>query len=273
MNYRRKELELRKVNPEDCVLTVREYAQYLYQVFSEYNLVADRSHRVDAVMRGEGVFPSPAGLWAWGHRVGIGYRKFNHQSDLIELLLPHSTARVRRDCVRHAGNDYTSEEVDLSQWTATARNCGGWDVPIQYYPGSMGSIWTLNQDANRLLRLRLSDQSKALPELTSEEWLDVLAKEVMDRPSESHARQMAAIEIKAQISRLIESATKETAKAITQASGKSPKISEARLVEIAKVHPSRSESIVKQEVQNEAMDEHLALLANLFSNADNEVHP
>jgi hypothetical protein len=273
MDHRRKELELRKVNPEDCVLTVREYTQYLYQVFSEYNLVADRSHRLDAVMRGEGVFPSPAGLWTWGHRVGIGYRKFNHQSDLVERLLPHGTARVRRDCIRHAGNDYTSEEIDLSQWTAMARNCGGWDVPVQYYPGSMGSIWTLNQDANRLLRLHLSDQSKALPELTSEEWLDVLAKEVLDRPSESHARQMVIIEIKAQISKLIESATKETTKAIAQASEKSPKISEARLAEIAQVHPSRSETIVKQEVQNEAMEEHLALLANLFSNADNEVHP
>ncbi|WP_310462653.1 transposase [Sphaerotilus sp.] len=273
MDYRRKELELRKVNPEDCVLTVREYTQYLYQVFSEYNLVADRSHRVDAVMRGEGVFPSPAGLWAWGHRAGIGYRKFNHQSDLVELLLPQSTARVRRDCVRHAGNDYTSEEIDLSQWTATARNCGGWDIPIQYYPGSMGSIWAPGQNASELLRLHLSDESRALPELTFEDWLDVLAKETMDRAEESHVRQMAAVEFKERTSRLIDSAKQETTKALAQASGKSPLISEARLVEVAQAHPSHSESTVKQEVRDEAMDEHLALLSGLLRTADNDEHP
>ncbi len=74
MDARRVEFELSRSRPHESVLTLRDYVQYLYCIFDEYNLTADRSKRLDAHMAAAGVFPSPAGLWHWGHQVGIGYQ-------------------------------------------------------------------------------------------------------------------------------------------------------------------------------------------------------
>lgn len=260
MDYRRAELELRKVNPEDSVLTVRDYVQYLHELFSEYNLTANREHRVDAHMRAAGVYPSPAGLWRWGHEMGVGFRRHTDEADLITALLPSNEARVRRDAIYYSGCDYMSNEIKAAEWTAIARNFGGWDVPIHYYPGSMGSIWTPNAGSSGLLRLRITDESRASAELTSEEWTDVIAAATMDRPMEEHLRMMNSIESGQRIEALLENAKRLTAEAVSKASGAVPTMTEARTIETATTHPSKSEKKVKEEARDEAMDTHQAML-------------
>lgn len=268
MDYRRAELELRKVNPEDAVLTVRDYVQYLHELFSTYNLTANREHRVDAHMRAAGVYPSPAGLWRWGHAMGIGFRHHIEECDLITGLLPSTEARVRRDAIRHAGNDYMSEEIKATQWTAIARNIKGWDVPVHYYPGSMGSIWTPNAGSSGLLRLRINDESRASAELSYEEWLDVVAVTTMDRPMEEHHRMMNSVESNERIERLLENATRLTAEAVAKASGAMPTMTEARTIETAVKHPSGSEEKVKEEARDEAMDTHQQMMDALLRSAN-----
>ena len=260
MDYRRAELELRKVNPEDSVLTVREYVQYLHELFFGYNLTANREHRVDAHMRAAGVYPSPAGLWRWGHEMGVGFRKHIDEADLITNLLPTSQARVRRDAIRYAGCDYMSEEIKAAQWTAIARNFGGWDVPIHYYPGSMGSVWVPNAGSSGLLRLGITDESRASAELTSEEWADVIAAATMDHPREEHHRMMNAVESHERIMALLKNAKRLTAEAVAKATGAAPTMTEARAFETAAAHPSKSEEKVKEEVRDEAMDSHQQML-------------
>ena len=260
MDYRRAELELRKVNPEDAVLTVRDYVQYLHELFSEYNLTANREHRVDAHMRAAGVYPSPAGLWRWGHEMGVGFRRHTDEADLITGLLPSNEARVRRDAIYYSGCDYMSDDIKAAEWTAIARNFGGWDVPINYYPGSMGSIWTPNAGSSGLLRLRITDESRASAELTSEEWTDVIAAATMDRPMEEHIRMMNSIESAQRIEALLENAKRLTAEAVAKASGAAPTMTEARTIETAAAHPSKSERKVKEEARDEAMDKHQAML-------------
>jgi hypothetical protein len=265
MDYRRQELELRKVNPEDCVLTVREYTQYLYELFVDYNLTADRTHRVDAHMRAAGVFPSPAGLWRWGHAMGVGLRRAIDRSELISALLPGSTARVQRDTLRHAGNDYMSDEIKAEQWTALARNLGGWDVPINHYPGSLSRIWTPNVGSTGLLELRLSDQSRGSPELTVDEWLETEAIRVMQRPGEAHNRLMQSIASLRRATAILESAKQLTADAIARASGMAPSMTEARAMELAAAAgASQSEAKTTEQVRDEAMETHLAMMGALL---------
>ena len=262
MDFRRKELELRNVDPSTCVFTVREYMQYLYELFFDYNLTADRTHRLDAHMIAAGVRNSPAGLWHYGHQVGIGYQKYIAPGDLVTNLLPGATARVRRDAVHYAGCDYNSTEVTEKQWTAMARNFGGFDIPVNYYPGAMGPLWTPNPGSSGLLRLQLSDQSRASPELTREEWADCQALQTMRGASDDHKNKMNSLGSLQRIRALSDRAAQLTAEAIADASGKAPTTTEARLMEVAAtVHPSRSESVVRQATRDEAIEEHERMMA------------
>jgi hypothetical protein len=165
IDARRAELELRKFNPNDGIFTTRQFVHYLHTIFTKYNLTADREHRLDAHMKAAGVFPSPAGLWAWGHRMGVGFRRAVPQSELVTSLLFADTARVSRNGVMYAGRHYSNSAVDEQQWSAYARNFGGWDIPCHHYPGSVSRIWTPNVAGQGLLDLKLSDQSTASPAL------------------------------------------------------------------------------------------------------------
>lgn len=271
MDYRRQELELRKVNPEDCVLTVREYVQYLYELFTEYNLTADRRHRVDAYMHAAGVDPSPAGLWGYGHQMGIGFRRHIDQADFITELLPSSTARVRRDAIRHAGNDYMATEVREAEWTAVARNLGGFDIPVNYYPGSLARIWTPNPVASGLLNLHLTDESRGSAEMSFEEWLDVVADQATKRAGTDHARKMQSLDTKGRMNAITENAMRLTREAVSKATGQAPTMTEARAMEVAATaHPEQSVHKVADALQEDAMDAHLKMMNALINAADME---
>lgn len=265
MDYRREELELRKVNPEECVFTVREYVQYLHELFAAYNLTADRSNRLDAHMLSAGVMPSPAGLWHWGHAMGIGYRRHTPQEDLITELLPHTTARVRRDAIRYAGCDYSGPEVELAQWTTLARNRQGWDVPAYYYPGTMQSIWTPNPAANGLVKLTISQESRAAPTLTREEWTDCIGLQRARRPETAHLRKMIAVDTRERMEALKAHASRLTSEAIARSSGASPTITQAKAIELAATTPScGSESKATATLQDEAMDAYESMMDALL---------
>lgn len=269
MDHRRAELELRKVNPEDCVFTVREYTQYLYELFTDYNLTADRRNRLDAHMLTAGAFPSPAGLWHWGHAIGIGFRRNVEEADLITELLPSAKGRVRRDAVRHAGCDYTSMEIEQAQWTAYARNFGGRDIPINYYPGAMGPIWTPNTGGAGLLKLHISDESRASPEITAEEWADCIALAAMKNPMVQHQRKMDSLDALDRIKALRDNAVRLTAEALAKASGSAPPMTEARAIEMAATnHPSRSEATVKEQVRDEALQSHQEMMDAILNSGN-----
>ena len=266
MDFRRAELELRRVNPADCVYTVREYVQYLYEIFSRYNLEADRTHRVDAHMRAAGVFPSPSGLWRSGHEMGVAFRRHIDQNDLISALLPEGTGRVTKSAVRYAGCDYQSAEISALQWTATARNLNGWDIPVHHYPGKMASIWTPNSLNNGLMKLEMTSESRATPSCTFDEWADVLAKGVLDRPEEAHQRMLIRQESINRINALTKKASIMTKDALQKATGKAPTMTEARLIEHANIeHISKSEATAGDELRSEALDQYDRMMSELFT--------
>lgn len=270
MDYRRAELELRKVNPEDAVLTVRDYVQYLYQLFNSYNLTADRCHRVAAQMEGEGVFPSPAGLWRWGHAMGIGFRKHLPQAKLITGLLPENIARVRRDGLLYGGNFYRPKEFDIADWTGIARNLGGWDINIRHYQGSLGEIWAPNPNAGDLLSFELTDESRGCSENTEEEWADVLAHAAMRNADIEHLRTMQSLDTQHRMKMVVDNARKLTQEADAKDSGPRPNMTEARQMEVAANAPSQSEVKVTQALQEDAMDTHLQMMNSLMQSFNDQ---
>jgi len=268
MDYRRKELELRRVDPNDCVMTVREYVAYLHQLFAMYNLTADRSHRVDAHMHALGVHPSPSGLWAWGHGTGIGFQRSVDEADLISGLLSSSTGQVGRSSVRFARCDFISDEVKAGQWTALARNFGGWSLPVNTYPGSLARIWTPRVGGVGLMRLNLSEESKVSGDVTYDDYMDSLAFEALNRPDSAHNKMWRRLDFRARMEALVDRASKLTAEALAKASGATPTQTEARVMEVASTQPTQSEAATKEKAREDALSAHEELMDRILRAAD-----
>ena len=231
IDARRKEYELRRFDPREAVLTVREYTEYLHTVFAEYNLTANRTKRIDTHMASVGVMPSPSGLWRWGHEVGIGTRRAFPQSELISELLPQQRGIVSRSGVRFCGLHYESEKINEEQWTAHARNFGSWNIDINHFPGSVSRIWTPNLAGSGLLDLRLSQQTIASREQTFDEVLDAFMVRKLNTADIEHARVLQIMKSHQRVEALIASARFLTEEAIKRYSGEVPTMMESRQIE------------------------------------------
>lgn len=231
IDERRKEYELRRFNPDDAILTVPEFVNLLYTIFTRYNLTAPREHRLDAHMHAENVFPSPAGLWHYGHEVGIGVRRAFPLSTLIGDLLPEEKATVGRSGVRFCGREYRPESgLDL-EWSTIARNLGAWEVDAHYFGGSVSRIWTPHRDAAGMLDLRLSDLSTASPELTVEETLDAMMYGKRKNAANAHRRMIEALNARTTMEQIVARARVATAAAEAAYTGELPTLTEARHME------------------------------------------
>jgi putative transposase len=269
MNYRRKEYELRRGHSADSALTVRPYAQYLQILFSIYNLTADRSKRLDAHMIADGAIGTPAGLWRWGHAVGIGSRRDVLPSDLISQLLPSATGRVGLRSVQFARSDYSCEQMIEEQWTAESRNFGGWTLPVHYYPGSASRIWTPNMSGTGHLKLNLMDESFSSPELTFDEVAESIAMLSMSRSEREHERTLKLLGLMEQASELTRSATIMAKEAMRNAKGAKPSIRDARTLEVqAMTGVSSATQEVAQHARDEVVDAHTAMMLSLLESTD-----
>lgn len=232
MDARRKEYDLRRSNPAAATMTVRQYMQFLHECFYVYNLTADRSHRLDAHMIAQGVFPSPAGLWRWGYGMGIGFSRAQSQAELITQLLPAGDARVTRNGVVFRTNRYSAPIVETEQWTTRARSVrGSWGIPAQYYPGSVSRIWTPYESGNGLIDLTISDHSRAAPELTHDEVVDAFAFQKLKAADVEHQRVKEAVFGYQRMELIRKQALEETRAARQRARGLTPTIREARAIE------------------------------------------
>lgn len=232
MDARRKEYDLRRSNPAAATMSVRQYMQFLHECFYVYNLTADRSMRLDAHMIAQGVFPSPAGLWYWGHAMGIGFSRAQSQAELITQLLPEGSARVTRNGVVFRTNRYSAPIVEDEQWTTRARSVrGSWEIPAQYYPGSVSRIWTPYEGGNGLIDLTISDHSRADPALTHDEMVDAFALQKLKAADVEHQRVQEAVLGYHRMELIRKQALEETRAARQRARGLTPTIREARAIE------------------------------------------
>lgn len=231
IDARRKEYELRKFDRKTAVLTAREYTHYLYAVFSEYNLTANREHRLDAHMRATDVIPTPAGLWNWGHKVGIGVQRAKPTSELITTLLPTANATVNKHGVKFAGKHYVSSPAKDQEWAEEARNLGGWDIQGHYFPGSVSKIWIPNEGGKGMLEMQLSDFSTSVPDLTFDEYADALAYSQLNKQKLAHQKSVQAIQFLAKKDEIIQQGKRLTADAASQPCSPQPAIKFTRAIE------------------------------------------
>lgn len=271
MDARRAEYDLRRSNPAEATMTVRHYMQYLHECFFHYNLTADRSHRLDAHMVAAGVFPSPSGLWRWGHAMGIGYRKVQAEAELISTLLPSSAkGRVSRSGVSFCGNDYSSVVVEAEQWSTIARTSGqGWNIPIQYYPGSVSRIWTPNISGNGLIDLQISDLARTSGEVTHDEMVDAFTYQRLRAADIEHECVLKSVEALKRMEAIKASSTELTRIAVDRARGRQPSITEARAIEVA-IGSTLTIGEIRgtRQLRSEATDIHIEMMEALFEEMD-----
>jgi hypothetical protein len=274
IDQRRKEFELRKFNPNEAVLTVADYTQYLYTIFAEYNLTAPREKRIDAHMKADGVFPSPSGLWRWGHKMGVGVRRDVPISELITNLLPSDIASVTRHGVMLGGKQYESRFIDNQQWTALARNFVGWDITAYYFPGSVSRIWTRNTGSPGLIDLKISDQSTASPELTFDEVADAIMYANINKANVAHEKMLLALQSRRRVEEIIANAKVLTADAIARDSGPSPTMTEARNLETSFEAPAPKKPHESQsEIDATAYQMHLEMMQLIMAAANEDALP
>lgn len=270
IDQRREEFELRHFDPNEAVLTVREYATYLYQIFTEYNLTAPREKRLDAHMHAAGVFPSPAGLWRYGHEMGVGVRRNLSQSELITNLLPSEKARVTRQGVMFGGMQYESKSIDEQSWTTIARTFGGWDISANYFPGTVARIWTPNPATSGLLDLHLSDNSTASPELTFDEVIDAFTVGKVYSAQVEHTRVTMALQSRKEALAIINRAKELTTEAILKHSGTMPSITEARHLESMSISSAATDAAAAPAMEDPARAAQQAMMRSLFAAANAE---
>jgi len=229
INARRKELENRPTAKESA-LTLREYVRYLHGIFSHYNLFADRARRLTVEMIGAGVQPTPAGLWRFGHEVGVGYRKAIAQDKLISGLLQRGSAVARRDGIFHESLQYEAKIADVQEWTAHARNFGVVEHSVFHFPGSVSRFWWPDpQGVLNEFSLRASARSG--PDISNEEWRDALMVDRCKRDEREYKRMQAALRNIEANETLRKRAVDLTAAADALYEGPKPSSREARLLE------------------------------------------
>lgn len=273
IDARRAEMELRRFHPDDGIFTVRQFVHYLQVIFTNYNLTADRSDRMDAHMIAARVLPSPAGLWRWGHAAGIGYRRSVSRSDLASSLLMAGTADVTRQGIKHAGCHYSNAAIDAGSWSAEARNFGGWSIPCYYYPGSVSRIWTPAPVGKGFAELTLCDQSRASEELCMDELLDAYAVQTLSRPDVDHVKAQAAVAALRKVERMVAVARAETAAAVARDVGPKPNMQDARTME--GLTASQEATSTSADAPHYSLDDseqaHLDMVSALAASANEEV--
>lgn len=228
---RRKEYELRNFKYDTALFTVTEYTRYLQSVFEEYNATADRSHRLDSFMKATGVHPSPAGLWNWGHQMGIGFRRHMCDSELISNLLPHSLGKMTRNGLEANRMVYLNKTPEETEAATIARNSGSWSVPFHYYPGYVGKIWSPDKLGNDMMEINLSDYSGAAKNLTIDEFEDAHAEFLVRKSAREHENMMRSLAAIKQRKDMVQDAQNNFKDTIYDPAAHKPSVKDTRYIE------------------------------------------
>lgn len=231
IDARKKEIDLR-AQPRDSIFTLDEYVQYLCEVFGQYNFFSDRSHRLNTEMISLGVEPTPAGLWRYGHEVGIGYRKEETAAKLVSALLPSRKAIVSKGGVYFGKLKYEADFVNEKMWPALARNFGAMEVPMSYFPGNNEKIWWQDLETGQMRSLKLSQSALAPSGLSLDEWLDAYTFQKLKKDEREHRRNVSAIEQLHRNNGRIARASEETKKADQAYEGLLPSMRVAKSIEV-----------------------------------------
>ena len=232
IDARRRELDL-KTDARESALTLREYVQYLYMVFTQYNAHANREDRMTSEMVAAGVRATPAGLWRFGHEMGFGYRRHIPHDQLVSGLLERTTLTARRTGNFLESLQYDGDLAVEEQWSAQARNFGVLERTAYRFPGYAGKLWV--PGATGLHEFHLRPNSRALPQITFDEWRDTLGVALLQRSRREYERFCDAVRNLDARDDLVKNAIAETAEAEQRSSGPLLTTLQARSLEASAV--------------------------------------
>lgn len=266
IDHRRKEFDLKKYKPETAVFTVPEYVNFLHIVFSQYNLTADRKHRLDSHMKAANVDATPSGLWRWGHQVGLGFQRHTSESELITTLLPNVTGKVRHNGIYVGDNQYDSQIVVDQQWITHARNFGAYSIPANFFPGSVSRVWTPHGTETGLHELTISDQALASPELTWDEVADAKMYDLAKNAQDEHEKDLLKIVGLKQREQIIENAKEKTKLALSDSKEDIPTIREAKQEEVKAnlMRPSNVQAPIKDSISIPDSSEYTKIMRKIL---------
>lgn len=228
IDARRRELELRP-DVKESALTLREYVQYLYMVFTHHNAHAHRDHINTAELISSGWPATPAGLWRFGHEAGIGFRRHIPFDQLVAALLERKTLVARRNGNFTESLQYEGDLAIEEQWSAQARNFGVLEREAYGFPGNTGKLWV--PAATGLQEFRLKHNARALPENTFDEWRDAMGVALSRRSDREYREFCDAIRNLDARNELLRRARAETAEAESLSAGAKLSIRQSRELE------------------------------------------
>lgn len=268
IDARRKEIDMR-ANPRDSIFTLEDYVIYLSEIFVQYNFFSDRSYRLNTDMIADAVDPSPAGLWRYGHDVGVGYQKDDLPTRLMTSLLPSQSAAIRKDGVYLGGLKYEAAFVQEKMWPSLARNFGVMESSMHYFPGNNSKIWWPDPENGTMQELLLSPTALAAPGISFDEWFDARAHQRAKRNDKEHSRIVSALDQHSRTQALIARANEETKKADSIYEGALPPLRDAKSMEtsnsIGVPAPKILEKPVSDSNSTGSKDAYESLMAELFS--------
>lgn len=274
IDARRAELELKSSDPEAAMLVLKEYVEYLTLVFNNYNHTSSKVDRLDVDMIADNVEPTPAGLWTWGHEVGLGYSKTVSEEKLIQELLPQGPSIINRSGFYFSNLQYVSEQIDLSAMTAQARNFGAMESSVSYFPGSVSKIWW-NHPSSGLIDFTLSPLARSKPSFSLDEWFDTLMYGKLDSQSREYESIKKKIDVDIKIDKIVSAAKVATQKAISNSEFGEFKPSNTEVKKLEKsIECNSSEISMTELVSNKSsfdpvMDDYTKMINQIMLNAPN----
>lgn len=212
IDRRRQELELRPESKAG-VFTLREYVQYLYYFFHYLNQHREIHRRLGSEMIADGVDPTPASLWNWGHRAGFGYRRAHPFEIIAPKLLNPEIARVTPKGVFLGRLHYEADFVESQRWTGLARARGGWEIELLQYLGSLQRTWWVDRNDGGVRPLMLSPHALAAANVSLDEWSDAEVYNSLNRGRRLHQKAQGGVELLSALKAQVESATRLTREA------------------------------------------------------------
>jgi len=275
IDYRREQIEeFNKRAQRWSVMTVPEFIRFLHSCFYRYNLTANRENRLDSMMKSAGVVGVPAGLWQFGHAMGIGTQRQFTQAELITQLLPQEEAKVTSRGIFAGGIDYGWPPSVEQQWSERARHGHRWSMQANYHPSTVRKIWTPDTDKG-VIDIALPDDSNCERIATQFDYLDL--SEYAKYRSKDIEHQKTAIELGAveHQKQMIKAATELTRQAESSDSGLKPSMREAREMELQGKCQSRAQALPDAAhnpgYDEQAVSENIDLITQLLNQKNNEV--
>jgi putative transposase len=275
IDYRRKQLEEPNRRAKKwSVMTVPEFIRFLHCCFYRYNLTANRENRLDSSMKSVGVIGAPAGLWHFGHAMGIGTQRSFTQAELITQLLPQEEAKVTSRGVFAGGIDYGWPTAYEQAWSERARHGHRWSMLANYHPSTVRKIWT--PDANKgLIDFTLPDDSNCENFATQFDYLEVSEYAKYKSADIEHYRTTVALGAVEHQNRMIADATALTREEEATYKGRKPTIPEVREIERQVQHQPAPAALPEASYtpgyDESAMSENIDLITQLLNRKNSEV--